>query len=128
MTQLAITNDGKNNKYVGSICILPGETKILDESLIPGRKVQVVERDPVEETDPMPELLQGKVADIVTALPTLEEDDFVRLARLEEESEKPRVSLMKAIAAEGIRRANERIEAEENADTLSGDQGSEEHY
>ncbi len=116
------TNTQEHTVHIDGKAIKSGDTRDVEETMIPSYQPVAQSFEPAP--DQVTELLQEKVADIVAALPTLEEADFVRLAKMEEESEKPRTSLMKAMAAEEIRRANERIETEESADTVAGDQGA----
>jgi len=113
MAQVPITNNGKNPRYVGTTCILPGETRFVDESLLPVSQRRPNAPEPVvTEPEGVEALLAGKVADIIKALPGLDDEDFAILALLEDESKKPRSSLMKAIAEEELRRADQQAAAE----------------
>lgn len=108
MAQVPIHNDGKNSRYVGTVCILPGETRHVDERLLPNKSKP--RPAPAPQADPLADLLDAKVTDIIPALPDLSDEDFQRLAAMETEKDKPRVTLVNAIAEDRLRRADEQAE------------------
>ncbi len=114
MTETPITNTGRNNRYVGGVCIPPGETRHIDENRLP---VRLRTPPPPAIEPPLPDamnwLLSDPVRDIVSTLPDLTDDDLQQLARLEAESARPRSSLLKALSEEELRRANVKTDAEQ---------------
>lgn len=110
-----ITNDSTEIIYVGGKMIPPGEGRDIDESLLPAEH-----RDaPVEEEAKKPSLdeqlteeLKKPVKDLIEGLAGLTQEALDRMEALEREAAKPRKSLLEAIAAEKVARADEAMRLE----------------
>lgn len=116
-----ITNDGAEIIYVGGKMIPPGEGRDIEEALLPPEH-----RDaPVREADKQPsldellaELLHKPVKDLIDGLGNMTQEALERLETLEGESKKPRKTLLEAIAAEKMARADEAMKNEQLAAEL----------
>lgn len=107
---LGITNDGSNDMVVAGRVIVPGETRHFDEHEVPlalRPAVAAPKAPPVEPLDPLQRLQGEPVGVIKEALAGLEEAQLVALCRLEEETQRPRSTLLAAIGEEQLRRASE---------------------
>lgn len=112
-----IHNAGATNLFVAGVVIPPGETKVFEEADLPphlrGGSAEPAPA-PVRPADPVLELLDQNVAEIIKAIeardeqgrPTVSDDDVLRLKQAEEDG-KTRKTLMKAIDEEWVRRADE---------------------
>jgi hypothetical protein len=102
-----VHNPTKTNLHVGADIVPPGETKDFPESRVPRhlRPVEKKEEAPVEKTNPLADLLKGSVKDIVPGLDALSTADLEALGELEQLAEKPRTTLLSAIAELLLNRA-----------------------
>lgn len=116
-----IHNPGKNIMFVGGKMIPPGEGKDIDEALLPPEH-----RDaPAEEAPRTPSLdealaeeLKKPVAELIEGLGRLTQEALERMGTLEGEAKKPRKSLLEAIGAEKVKRADEALQKERLAEGL----------
>jgi hypothetical protein len=94
---VSVFNDGDSPRYLGGICIPPGEFGQVPAHLVPAT---LAEPQPEIPADPLQATLALSVPEIVARFETLQPIDLVRLNDLEEQAEKPRKSLLEAIARE----------------------------
>ncbi len=117
-----IENTTASPLFIGGKLIPPGEGRDIDVRLLPPERQDA---PPTAQEPAAPALvdlvalvkdLHAKpVKDIVAELPTLDAQVFALLAQAEAEHAKPRTSLMAALDAERIRRANAQLEADADA-------------
>lgn len=113
-----IENPGRDTIYVGGKMIPPGEGRDVDVQFLPPEL-----KDPETTTttaepslaDLLTELLGKSVKAITAELPTVTHEALDLLADLEGQAEAPRTSLLGAIKAEQLRRANHAKEEIEKA-------------
>lgn len=105
--QIPVTNDGESTMYVGGLAIPAGETRLIDERLVPPeyKEAELLAAD-TAETDPLEALIALSVAKLVLGLPALTDEELVRLEALENAKEKPRAGALAEITAEMLRRAD----------------------
>lgn len=96
------TNETKNFMHVGGVTIPPGETREVDAVLLPGGS-QDDALEPAVPLDPLAQLMNGSVAAITAALPTLSNADLARATELEEAGV-ARKSMLAALSVENLRR------------------------
>lgn len=104
MSKVWYTNETNKFLHIGSVTIPPNETREVDESLLPGQKPKAEEAKTPVPPDAIAELLKKKVADVVAALHELSDDDLTKAAE-QEQAGQNRKSVVEAIAAEQLRRA-----------------------
>lgn len=114
--KIPVHNKGDSPMYVAGRMIPPGETEHFEESALPPEMRP--QGAPAAETeapaDALAELLKNKVAEVAAALPGLSSADLARLDLLEMGAEKPRKGVLEAIAAEGLRRATDDGDGDED--------------
>lgn len=110
MKTVPYTNNTENTVHIGSATIPAGETRDVDPSLLPDFTPEKTQDDELPPNDHLADLLVGNVADAIKALPDLSDDDLQELAT-KEAAGKARKSLAEAIAAETLRRADEKTQA-----------------
>lgn len=111
MVKKYIENTGPNAMFVGGCMIAPGE----------GREVETHEPEeaaPAQEQGPsldaqLAEELTKPVKELIAGLAELTQEALERMEQLEGEAEKPRKSLLEAIATEKVSRANETMRLQE---------------
>lgn len=107
MEQLVnVTNDTEHNRYLGGLCIPPGETRQVPAVWVQAEAPAEAEAEPDLPPNPLEELRSESVAAIVEAFIRLNADDLRALANLEEAAEKPRRTLLEAIAKELLERGS----------------------
>ncbi len=103
MKRIPIHNKGETIKYVAGRAIPPQETRVFDahevRHLVPAEK-----KEPDVPTDPVLDLLDRPIKDIIPDLPNLSGDDIQRL-KLAEQNGNTRETLIKAIDKDLARRA-----------------------
>lgn len=105
MKKVPYTNDTGKYVHIGSVTIPPGETRDVDETTLPDYKPES-EKKSDSPADPLADLLKKNVADVKAVLPSLSEEDLARIADLEQAGQ-ARKSLVEAIGAETLRRAEQ---------------------
>ena len=124
MSQVPIKNSGKTVMHVANVLIPPGETKVFDAADLPPhmQPARGPAPLPTEPDDPLLELLDENVPEIVKAIqsrgadgtPELSNDDLIRLGEAEANG-KTRKGLMNALDKERMRRADEAQQGEDHA-------------
>ena len=109
MKTVPYTNNTENTVHIGSATIPAGETRDVDPSLLPDFKAEKAQAEELPP-DHLAELLAGNVTDAIKGLTDLSDDDLQDLAT-KEAAGKARKSLAEAIAAETLRRADEKAKA-----------------
>jgi hypothetical protein len=103
---IPIENKTNTPKYVGGFLILPGETRLLDSSLLPSHLRPAPERAPAApEADAASELSAKSIAEIREAVAGLTSGQMDKLVALEAAKEKPRSGVADAVTREKLRRA-----------------------
>jgi hypothetical protein len=102
MSKVPYTNNTSRHMNVGGKLIAPGDTREVDQRDVPGFK-QAAKPAPAER-DQVRELLEKGVKAIVSELPNLTDAQLIALAD-GEKAGKDRKSLLEAIAAEQLGRA-----------------------
>lgn len=123
MAKKFIENTGTATIFVGGTMIAPGEGRDIDEMFLPPEQrtpLVAEEAAPAPSQDELLEQLRAKaIAAITPELQTLKNEALERLAELEGAQPKPRSTLLSQIEAERLRRANETLEAEQEAHRLA---------
>lgn len=116
-----ITNDGAEIIYVGGKMIPPGEGRDIEEALLPPehRDAPTAQQDAPPSLDEMlAELLHKPVKELIDGLGGMTQEALERMETLEGESKKSRKTLLEAIAAEKMARADEAMQNERMAEEL----------
>jgi len=103
MNQVPIHNSGQTNRYIGGICIPPGETRLIDARLLPPEPAAEPDA-PV--ADPIGDLLKLSVREIVADLGEFDDETLSRIEERELAAGSPRKTLLEAIAQEKLKRAD----------------------
>jgi len=107
------TNHSSRTVTIGSRRLEPGQTRLVEETMIPG--FVVPEPAPEQPIDDLAELLDGSVKQVSEALPGLDQDQLERVRKLES-SGKQRKGVLNAIEEQRIERAaSSADEGEEDA-------------
>lgn len=104
MNKVPYTNETDKFQHVGGLTIPPGETREVDPTMLPSYKPESARKEEAQ-SDPIADLLKKKVADVSAALPGLSDEDLATAEALEQDGQN-RKSLIEAIAAENLRRAD----------------------
>lgn len=126
--QVPYTNTKDQPVSIGGKRINPGETRSVEQTFIPG--YQPAAAPGPAPRDPVLEILDDSINNIVPKLPELSEEDFARVRQAEADG-KSRSGLEKAFEEEALRRAEEAAEgegsegAEGNASNESENSGNE---
>lgn len=119
---IPIKNKGKNPLSVGTLLVMPGETRIIPAQLVPKHlhpAAIVAAAESLPPLDPVLELLDLSVKNVVAALQGVSEEDLDTLEAAEHAG-KTRKTLMEAFTVERLRRAQ--LQSEElNPETGDGD-------
>lgn len=114
-----IENTTDSPMFVGGKMIPPGTGRDIDEALLPPEyrtdALPAAGDAPPSVFDLVLQLQQGSVKDIVAKLPELGQEALDLLAEAEKAAAKPRTSLLTAMDAERIRRANDKLQADADA-------------
>jgi len=106
---VSVHNPGPNVLFVGGVMIPAGETVQVPGHLAPpALQPPPVAAEEAPPVDALADLQRGTVADIRAALDGLDDAALARLGDLEQTANKPRSSLLAAIAEEVLRRADAR--------------------
>ena len=110
MEKIPVTNPNAMPIYVSGLMIPPGETRHFDRAQVPPEFLPKIEEEeaPQDAGDPLTKLQEGSVKDISEALPGLSDEDLERLGEIEQQSAKPRSSLLGKIAELQLERVNAR--------------------
>lgn len=108
MSHIPYTNDRDQIRYVGGHLVRPKETVIMDARHVP-QHMRPAPPPPEEELppDPMAELRKGNVRGITAMLPELSTEQLAALEVLEQEADNTRTTLLEAIEAERLKRAQD---------------------
>jgi len=115
MKKVPFFNDSKVRRTIGGRAVAPGATLFVDERDHPDYTPPPAQRPRKQHSDPVLELLDNPVADIVPDLPKLTDEQFDKLQQAEKDGNKTRKSLLKAFDEEHLRRAELKL-GEGNAD------------
>lgn len=105
---IPIENRGASPLHIAGFVILPGETRILSEDLVPAHLRPKAQEEPVIVTDALLDFVARSVGEIVKAIPDMPEDFMNRLHGVESGGLKPRKGVLDAIVKEKLRRADVR--------------------
>jgi hypothetical protein len=107
MNLVPYTNTQPYNQHIGGRVIRPGETRMVDASLLPNATPAEAAPAP-EAPNPLAALVKKKVKDIEAALPTLSDaelDEVLKLDGADASDGQPRKGVAEAVAAEKLARA-----------------------
>ena len=105
--QVPYTNTKDRAVSIGGKRIAPGQTRLVEQTMIPGYKPPGPA--PKAPSDPVLELLDNSIKSIVPKLPDLSEDEFERIRQAEADG-KSRSGLIEAFEEEALRRAEAQTE------------------
>lgn len=106
----AIENKTQMPMFVAGMMIPPGETRLIEDDMLPPEhREKAPIPAPEIPADPLVELLEQNAKTVVAALDGISSEDLARLQLLETEG-KARKTVLEAIAAEGLKRAQVRLE------------------
>jgi len=108
MKEIAYHNDKDHAVHIGGKTIMPGNTRMVDASMLPNAHERAEDEAHVSE----PTLLDGTVAEIAAALPGLSNEELAQLEE-DEESGNTRKGVMKVIAEENLARADQKKKDED---------------
>lgn len=111
MKKIPCTNDTDKYITVGTVTIPPGQTRDVEETLHPDYHATQAEPESAAKVHPLAALLACTVPTIVEALPALALADLAQLAELENAGEKPRKTLLDAIAEQQLAKAGESVDS-----------------
>lgn len=103
MERIPYTNDKGHTVYVGPVSIRPGETRMVDPSMLNPEAPAAPAEEP-QQPNPLATLLAGNVTAVQAGLEALSAEELAALQALEEGAAKPRKGVLEAIAAERLRR------------------------
>lgn len=99
-----VTNEGTTNLHCGETVIRPGETRMIDEHLVPPDRHRAAAPEAPKQADKP--LVERNATDIIAALLDLPAADLDALEAAEKAKEaKARKGVLEAIATERLRRA-----------------------
>lgn len=114
-----IENTTSSPIFVGGKMIPPGTGRDIDVAFLPPEHQDGPRAAPADEPPSLHELVAAlhakSVKDITAELPSLSQEALDMLREAEQGAPKPRTSLVAAIEAERIRRANAQLEADADA-------------
>lgn len=106
MKTVPFSNNTENTIHIGSATIPAGETRDVDPSLLPNYQAEgVIDEDLV--LDPIAELLKVNVKLVTAQLADMTDEQLAQAVALEQDGQN-RKSLIEAMTAETLRRANEK--------------------
>ena len=105
-----VTNTTAMPIYVGLLMIPPGETRHFDlDQLPPEHRPAPDVPEPEAPKDRLAEIAKMNAGSVVAILADLDAEDLARLQSLEAAG-KARITVLEAIAAEGLKRAQDKTE------------------
>jgi len=107
--QVPYTNNLDRPVSIGGKRIAPGQTRSVEQTMIPGYEAKAAPAPP--PSDPVLEILDDSIKNIVPRLPDLSDEDFDRLRQAEADG-KSRSGLEEAFEEEALRRAEAAADAE----------------
>lgn len=133
--KIGVENKGASPMYVAGVMIPGGETRHFDEAELPPElRPGAQPADELPPPDPLGEILQRSVRDILAGLDALSDDDIDALIDREEATKQPRKTLLAGLAEAQLLRAAARMDPAsqgeggdgEGGDTGTGEPGAEE--
>ncbi len=104
MAKRPYTNDTDSIQHIGTVTLWPGETREVEETLIPDH--QAAPQASPQGPGPLALLIQRNAPEVIAALPTLDDEQLSSLDEMERATEKPRKGVLQAIAEEKLTRAD----------------------
>lgn len=113
MPKVFLFNDTNAPKLMGGKLVPPGEGREVEDAHLPTGELPSAEAPQADKTPDLTlerlknlmDLLANPLATIIPALPEHSDETLAELARLEAEHDTPRVTLLNAIAAQQLKRA-----------------------
>lgn len=115
MKKVVYTNTTGARKTVGGMAVAAGESVLIDERDHPEFKPAPAQRPTKAPTDPVLELLDKPIAEIVKQLPSLTDEQFDQLQQAEKDG-KTRKGLLKAFDEEYLRRAEQKVDGQKDGE------------
>jgi len=97
MALVPYANTGKTSVHIDGKTILPGESRAVDETQIPGYGVNRDDEEEAAEINPLAEVLLGNVPTVLAALADLTVEQLLELESLETDSAQPRKGVLDGI-------------------------------
>ncbi|MFW6339515.1 MAG: hypothetical protein ACOC0Q_01460 [Wenzhouxiangella sp.] len=116
MKKVIYINNTGARKTVAGMAVAAGESIQIDERDHPEFKAAPAQRPAKAPTDPVLELLDQPIAEIVEQLPSLTDEQFDQLQQAEKDG-KTRKGLLKAFDEEYLRRAEAKVDAQKDTET-----------
>jgi hypothetical protein len=104
MKLVPFTNNTINTLHIGSATIPAGETRDVDESLLPGYGQETIVTEAELPSNPMIEMLKSNVRSVLEKIAALSDADLAQLVA-QEEAGANRKTIIEAVGAEILRRA-----------------------
>lgn len=109
LKKVSYTNETCSFQHVGGVTVPPGETRDVDPSLLPDYVPEGAAPDALPG-DPIAELLKGNVKTIIADLFELSDEELAHATEMEQSGQN-RKSLIEAMTAENLLRANDKAGA-----------------
>lgn len=109
MALVNFTNTGKTPTHIDGKTIMPGESRQVDETQVPGYGIAKEQKMAETEINPLAEMLLGNVPTVLAALAELTLDQLSELERMEGDSAKPRSSVLDGIEKRRLELAQEGV-------------------
>ena len=97
MALVNYTNDGKTPVHIDGKTIMPGESREVDETHVPGYGVNAGSPPDDDPENPLAEVLKGNVKSVLAALADLTVEQLSELENLETDSVSPRTTVLEGI-------------------------------
>lgn len=110
MTLVNYTNTGATPAHIDGKTIMPGESREVDETQVPGFGVSAELNEPLPEPNPLSEILLGNVPTVLAALADLTVEQLLELENLEGDSAKPRGGVLDGIEKRRLELAQDKVE------------------
>lgn len=104
MKLVPFTNNTINTLHIGGATIPAGETRDVDESLLPGYGQETIGPEAELPSNPMIEMLKSNVRSVLEEIAALSDADLTQLVA-QEEAGANRKTIIEAVGAEILRRA-----------------------
>lgn len=109
MALVNFTNSGKTCVHIDGKSIMPGESRQVDETQVPGYGTNAKSEEQEHEINPLAEILLGNVPSVLLALVDLTAEQLLDLEILETDSAQPRKGVLEGIDKRQLELAQESI-------------------
>jgi hypothetical protein len=109
MALVNFTNTGKTCVHIDGKSIMPGESRQVDETQVPGYGIDAEYKEQEHEINPLAEILLGNVPSVLLALADLTAEQLLELEILETDAAMPRKGVLEGIDKRQLELAQESI-------------------